>query len=70
MADYDFSRKGNDALTTNNWKTTDWIRQNIPEACGTVTGSNYATITDKPDAIEAISKKLKAAGFIGEELYG
>lgn len=66
MADYDFALNEN-TLVTNNWKTTDWIRQNAPEACGTVKGSNYATITDKPDAIKALGKKLKVAGFNGED---
>jgi len=65
MTDYDFALKDDKTLTTNNWKTTDWIRNNAPEVEGSVTGSNYATITDKPETINSLSQRLIAAGFAG-----
>lgn len=69
MKDYDFdcADQGTTAtITTNNWRTTQWIRDNVPDASGTVTGANYATIVGEPRQMLDIAMALIAAGFTCE----
>ena len=66
MTDHDFTctDHGTTAtIVTNNWTTTQWVRDNVPAAEGQVTGANYATITGEPRFMMEIATGLIDAGF-------
>lgn len=66
MTDHDFTcgDHGTTAtITTNNWKTTQWGRTNVPDAAGYVTGGTYATIVGEPRQMLDIAMALIEAGF-------
>jgi len=69
MTDYDFACTQAGAvatIVTNNWKTTQWIRENVPDAVGTVVGANYATVTGEPRFMLDMAMGLIRAGFTCE----
>lgn len=55
------------AITTNNWTTTQWLRDNVPDIQGTVTGGNYATVNGASEYIRDVAVMLIEAGFTCEE---
>lgn len=69
MSSYDFTCTDNGStatIETSNWSTTQWIRENVPEAVGTVVGANYATVVGEPRFMLEIATGLIEAGFTCE----
>lgn len=70
MVDYDFTCTHAGAvatIATNNWKTTQWIRENVPDAVGNVVGANYAAVTGEPRFMLDMALGLIEAGFTCED---
>jgi len=66
MTDHDFecTDQGTTAtITTNNWRTTQWLRENVPDAGGQVMGGVYATVVGEPRQMLDVAVALIAAGF-------
>ena len=64
--DYDFSHErlgGVATITTNNWATTQWLRDNAGGVGGTVTGENYATATGDAGRVLLVAQAMLDAGF-------
>lgn len=62
--DFEYVEHGATAtITTNNWRTTQWLRENAPDVGGQVVGGVYATIVGEPRRMIEIAMALLDAGL-------
>lgn len=67
--DFDYESNGNTAkIVSNNWRTTQWIRDNFQEGIGNaiITGANYTTIVGQSAGIKMFARQMLAAEFTCE----